>query len=419
MNRKLIGVFLVSFFVLTFFSTRVPLSSSASQNNGSGTPQVSSSMLDFPVAIKAVDEISNRPIPLTSTDAFVSSASGQVLFSGQLISSLNLPNGEYSFEVQTPYGFNALLYQISGPTQITIPVGPYVMGNLENSKMGRSIYRPTDPSTVMETVFAINQTDTLPTISMSTNNASPNTPCCCNYYYWVLYNNYDMGVQDQLQGAIYSWGYGSTDQISNSPTPSQYSASDSYVSFNGGGMTQSGDTTQSVTSSETLPTACTYCGGGQPLNYDVYMQGTWHDYIYRQYYGCSRQWIGGVKENVVMTQGGNFYQYNSYAYSTGDYSFSYFWNIGVGATNEQTVDLTLSNVGTNTQGFSAEATLCLGSGDGGSFSGCFDVAGYTGLNSQSSGTQVMYQIGAYGYCEGFEIYRSGWVLGWSQGSASC
>jgi hypothetical protein len=328
-----------------------------------------------------------------------------------------LGSGLYSIYVQSEtYGFNATLVTIDGPTIVRIPIGPYVMGCLVDDKRNISYCRPTDPSLVERVIFGINQTSSLPLIRHSS--TFPQLPSCYNF--WTLYNDYYMGQYAQLQGAVYSWGPSSSDQIQNTPTPSQYSVSNSYVSYNGGGFTQSGSTSYGVTSQETLTTACQYCGSGYPFNYDVAMLGTWHDYVYHEYNTCYPGRLLAEKENTIMTQGGHFYQWDWSAWSTNDYSFSYFYNLGVGQRSEQTVYLTLSTVGTSAQGFSEEFSACLSSGStGGEFSGCFNVGGYTSLNSGTSGTTVMYTIAAYDYCGSFEVYKSGWVLGWSQGGSSC
>ncbi len=263
----------------------------------------------------------------------------------------------------------------------------------------------------------INQSDTLPPVNLLRPSSASSSGSICPPPYWGLYKTVNLGVVNMLQGAVYSWGKNASDQVQNTPTPSQYSAVYSEVSINGGPLSQSSATLHSVTTTEQLPMASTFNPNG-PENYDVNMQGTWYDYIYHQY-----EWgffNGHVKEVFEMGQSGNWYKYDNWATSTSDYSFSYFENSAIGDKNQNTIYMTLSQVGTQSQSFGVEATLSVGSSStGGEFSGSFNIAGYSSLNSQTTGTTVVYQLTGYDYCGGFYLYRSGWVLGFSQGFKSC
>ncbi len=377
----------------------------------------------FPVHVLVTNGSSEGVVSPSQTQIFITNATGiNVVFSGDMPYNgiIDLPEGRYSFYAQDPeVGFNATVVTISNAKTVVIELTPYTMGYLMNTENGVLYYRPTNASLVAQVVLGNSQPYQLPNISSGS--ASGYGSDSCGLPVWILYNTYEIGTENMLQGAVYSWGENYTDQVVNSPTPSQYSAAYSYTSVNGGGLSESSATVYSVSSQETLPTAQTWVSPGTLgalLNYDVYMQGTWYDYVYHQYY-CGA-FDGNIEDDFVMNQGGNFYQYDSSAASTGDYSFSYFYNLAVGNAPHNTVDLTLSTVSTQSQSFSAEVSFSVNAGvTGGDFTGTVTSAGYTSLNSQTASTTVMYALTGYGRCLGFHVYRSGWVLGFSQGSDSC
>jgi len=210
---------------------------------------------------------------------------------------------------------------------INLKLSPYTKDYLLDTKTGKAYYQPTDPALVLRVVFGINQSDTLPRVNLSKLSGASSSGSISPPPYWGLYKTVNLGLVNMLQGAVYSWGKNASDQVQNTPTPSQYSAVYSEVSINGGPLSQSSATLHSVTTTEQLPMASTFNPNG-PENYDVYMQGTWYDYIYHQY---ERGFFNGqVKEVFEMGQSGNWYKYDNWATSTSDYSFSYFENFAIG-----------------------------------------------------------------------------------------
>lgn len=367
-----------------------------------------------------VTDAENQALPAGAVEVAVSNST-HFLYTGPLSagSVFNLPPGVYSFYAQDLLvGFNATVVSlVSQPVSIKLKLSPYTSGYLLDTKTDRAHYRPTDPALVLRVVLGINQSDTLPPVNLLKPSGASSSGSICPTPYWGLYKTVNLGVVNMLQGAVYSWGKNASDQVQNTPTPSQYSAVYLEVSINGGPLSQSSATLHSVTTTEQLPMASTFNPNG-PENYDVYMQGTWYVYIYHQY-ECGF-FDGQVKEVFEMGQSGNWYKYDNWATSTSDYSFSYFENFATGDQNQNTIYVTLSQVGTQSQSFGVEAILSVGSSStGGEFSGSFNIAGYSSLNSQTTGTTVVYQLTGYDYCGGFYLYRSGWVLGFSQGSKSC
>ncbi len=310
------------------------------------------------------------------------------------------------------------MVNVTGPTNITLRLVPYTMGSLIDTKHHREYYRPTDPRLVLYTVFGINQSDQLPAINrlpgsnQQTTNRPQTAPAIDCIPYWVLWktspiNSNGGWVKDVLQGAVFSWA--GEDGLKNQPTVTQSTTIYSYTSSNGGPVSESSAIELGWTTTTTLPEAFF----GQ--DYNVYADVQFYDYIYRQY-ACGF-YLNNEKEVFEMTQISTWYEINYGATNLSDYSFQPYKDLIVSSNNtSQVFYITFGQIGTRTQSFSAMLSLSISpSITGGEFSGSFDLAGYTSLNSQTQSTEVMYTITAYGSCLGYEAYDSGWVLGWGSG----
>ncbi|MEM3799011.1 MAG: hypothetical protein QXH56_02840 [Thermoprotei archaeon] len=216
-------------------------------------------------------------------------------------------------------------------------------------------------------------------------------------------NSNDGWVQGILQGAVFSWA--GEDGLQNTPTVTQSTTIYSYVSVNGGPVGESSAVTMGSSVTTTLPTV------SYGADYNVYANAQFYDYIYREY-DCGI-YIGQEKEVFKVQQVSTWYQYGNLATNLSDYNFQSFKDLVVSQDNQsQVFHITFAEIGTAAQYFSADLSLSISpSITGGEFSGSFDLAGYTNLNSQTNSTEVMYTITAYGSCLGYEAYRSGWVLG--------
>jgi len=357
-------------------------------------------------------------LPLSSVQMMISNLT-QVLYAGPAILTglVYLFPGVYSFYGQSlKYGFNATLVNVTEPINITLKLVPYTSGNLVDTKHNKQYHRPTDPGLVLYVVFGINQSDqlspvnNLPSVTHSYFNSqgvSVFKPCPGPH--WALWKtspvNYNNGwVQGILQGAVFSWaGEGG---IKNQPTVTQSSTIYSYVSYNGGPVSESSAVTLGSSTTVSLPAVSL----GQ--DYNVYMNAQFFDYIYREY-NCVNQYLGNEREVFEMYQSSTWYENGYGTTNLSDYNFKSMKSIVVsGGQSNSVTYITFSQIGTQVQSFSAMLSLSISPGEtGGEFGGSFDLAGYTSLYSQTKGTEVMYTITAYGSCNGYEVYNSGWVLG--------
>ncbi|PSO00517.1 hypothetical protein B9Q11_00050 [Candidatus Marsarchaeota G2 archaeon ECH_B_SAG-F08] len=400
-SRTLLLKILFFIIILLLFS----LSNSVSANKGL-----------IPVRVNVTDSFGTK-IPTSSTKIVIANSS-QILYSGPipLNDSFLLPAGSYSIYAQNLlYGFNASVFEIDTPSTLNLKLSPYTYGTLIDTKTHKIYPEPKDPAIVLRVVLGINQSDQLPSInSLPTFSIKPNVPLAppCGYI-WVLYKTVNLGWIPQLQGAVYSYYINSSYQIVNTPSVTQYSVVYSYVSTNGGPVSQSSAVANGTAVSTSLPTAS---HSSNLLNYDVYINAQWYDYIYKEYNTCIKHYTGNEKEVFEVHLMSSFYQKDSSATSTSDYSFSAFRNVVSQNLNSQTFYVTFSDMGTQATSFSVEATLAISASfTGREFTGSFNIAGYTSLNSQTQSTQVMYTLTAYGSCKGYMLYKAGWVLGFSKG----
>jgi hypothetical protein len=415
MHPRSIIILVLAIFILTLIPTQFLYSES-------GTNRIPVQI--YTVSIQTMDARGYLLSP--SNETIVVSDSSRPLYSGPIPPNgiFHLPTGLYSFSVyDSNVGYNAIMYAVKGNTNLTLILMPMSVtvidtktgthyNNIKNPYQFLQIEDRDSNLQLTQAVFGpppfLNNTYT-----SSSQYVAPQDTC---HHYWVLTNVADLGNIPQLQGAVYSYYKNSSYQIVNSPTVSQYSQVDTYVSINAGPVSVSAQTSYSVQTTEQLPKA-SYSSG--LWNYDVYMQAHWYDNVYRLYDDCSGQYTS-VQDDFYMGQGSNFYQYDNSATSTSDYSFSYFMNFAIGAQQSNTIGVTLSEISTFSVSFGSEAQLTVSSSEtGGGFSGSFNIAGSTSLNQWTSGNTVMYTLTGYGYCKGYQLYRSGWVLGFSSGTPSC
>jgi hypothetical protein len=377
-----------------------------------------SSSTIFPVHFRFTDDNGTR-LSLTSVQMVIFNLT-QVLYAGPAIPTglVYLFPGVYSFYGQSlKYGFNATLVNVTGPMNVTVKLVPYTLGNLVDTKHNRQYRRPTDPSLVLYVVFGINQSDRLSPVNNLPQGATPSysgsqgvspgmAPCPARWVLWKTspVNSKNGWVQGILQGAVFSWA--GEAGIENQPTVTQSTTIYSYVSYNGGPVSESSAVTLGSSTTVSLPTV------SQGSDYNVYMNAQFFDYIYREY-NCVNQYLGQEREVFEMYQSSTWYENGYYVTNLSDYNFKPFESIVVSSGQSYSVTyITFSQIGTQAQSFSAMLSLSISPGiTGGEYGGSFDLAGYTNLYSQTQGTEVMYTITAYGSCDGYEVYNSGWVLG--------
>ena len=232
-------------------------------------------------------------------ETIVVSDSSRPLYSGPIPPNgiFHLPTGLYSFSVyDSNIGYNAIMYAVKGDTNLTLILMPMSVTVIDtktgtrynNIKNPYQLLQIEDRDSNLRLPQAVFGPPTLlnNTYTSSSQSVAPQDTC---HHYWVLTNVADLGNIPQLQGAVYSYYKNSSYQIVNSPTVSQFSLVDSYVSINAGSVSVSGQRTYGVATTEQLPTA-SYSSG--LWNYDVYMQAHWYDNVYRLYDECSQQYTG-------------------------------------------------------------------------------------------------------------------------------
>lgn len=397
--------------IVALFSTHSPVVSTANPN---ATPH-------YTVVLRAVtlygDPVPPSEVSLTLSDEY------RVLYSGPLPGDgeIHLSRGVYSFSLyDAKVGYNAQVIPISADMVISIPLSP-VQGRVIDTKTGKIIDTPTDSYFILQlneerSGLKLPHADYgIPSSHvLLTPLSSPPLDTC--HHYWVLWKEVDLGIVNELQGAVYSYYINSSYYVTNQPTVTQYTQQYEEISYGGGPVSRGVAQSYGISITTPLPLASYYT----ERSYDVYIQAHWYDDIYKIYNECSGQFTGPDTEVFLVKQWSNWYDHNSPAVSTNNYNFQCWGLIAVGNLSSQQIYITYSQWGSQTTSISAMATISVSKDStGGEYSGSFNVGGVTSLNSQTAGWTVVYTLTAYGRCAGYSVYQAGWVLGFGPSSKSC